>query len=62
MAATYSLSTWDPGETPEDDFGWTERFAGLSKWDLREAIRWAVQMGYSSVSYLVEREGRKDAS
>jgi hypothetical protein len=56
MIETYRVSTWDPGDGPEEDFSWNPRFQGLTKWGLRAALRELYGMSYSSVSVLVERE------
>lgn len=54
---TYRLSTYDPGDTPEDEWGWTVRETGLTRWQLRGAIREYRGWGYSDdCSILVERE------
>ena len=54
---TYRLSVYDPSDHYSEDGKWTPQRTGLSKWGLREAIRWARSCGYDvDVSILVERE------
>jgi hypothetical protein len=48
---TYSVSLWDT-----DLQRFVPEWTGLSLWGLRGAMREARSRGYSSVSYLVERE------
>lgn len=57
MLTTYRVSTYDPGDEPDDDWGWTVRWSGLPAWMIRAAVRQALSMGYErQVSILVERE------
>lgn len=51
----YEVSTWDPDMTPDGDSGWNLRWSGLTRWELRAAIREARSEGYSHPSILVER-------
>lgn len=43
---TYSVSTYDPGDTPEDDWAWTVRAKRLSGRAVVEAIRELRAEGY----------------
>jgi hypothetical protein len=54
---TYRLSTYDPGDDEDADWGWTVRVSGLGLWGLRAALRDFRGRGYEDdVSILVERE------
>jgi hypothetical protein len=48
---TYTVSVWD-----HDEECWVPEFEHIKKWGLRRAIRELRERGYSSVSYLVERD------
>jgi hypothetical protein len=48
---TYRISTWDS----EED-GWTVEFRGLTKWQIREKLRYLYSWAYSQASILVEAE------
>ena len=50
----YAISTWDPGDGPDDDFGWVERARAATLWALRDSIR-EVRRYYAECSYLIER-------
>jgi hypothetical protein len=54
---TYRISTWDPGDSPGDDWGWNLRHAGLTRWQLRAAMQDVRDLGYiEDHSVLIERE------
>ena len=56
--ATYKVSTWDPGDSPADPWGWNVRFTGLSGWrQVRAALRTLRDWGYvEDFSYDITRE------
>ncbi len=57
---TYRVSTWDPGDAP-DDWDWTVVATGLSRWQLRGALRELYGRGYGEASILVQREQARAA-
>lgn len=54
---TYRISTYDPGDTPDEEWGWTVHRSGLPLMGLRAAIRELRGFGYEDdTSILVEEE------
>jgi hypothetical protein len=57
---TYAISVWD-SELHRGQGGWEGRYAGLTKWGIRAALRELATEGWvEDFSMLVEREVGED--
>lgn len=53
---TYTVSTYDTGDTPDDDWAWTVIATGVTKWGLRAILRTLYGQSYDVNSIAVDRE------
>lgn len=53
---TYTVSTHDTGDTPDDDWAWIVRATGVGKWGLRPILRGLYGQAYDVHSIAVDRE------
>jgi hypothetical protein len=51
----YTVSTRDPGDTPDEDWAWVPFASTASPWGLRLILRELYGFGYGDLSVLVQR-------